>query len=179
MSRIGKKPIEIPGGVKIAVNEGDVVVEGPKGKLTHGIVDEVKIDIADNILNVQRVNDSRSARANQGLMRSLVANMIQGVAKGFERALEVSGVGYRAEMIGNKLELHLGFSHPVQHPIPDNVEVTVEKNTRIVVRGIDLQAVGQMAAVIRATKIPDPYKIKGVMYAGERIKKKAGKKAVS
>ena len=179
MSRIGKKPVAIPSGVKVSVDTDLVRVEGPKGKLQEKLVSDVKIALEDKQAMVSRIGDSRASRSNQGLMRSLLANMIIGVEKGYEKALDIKGVGYRAEISGKTLTLHLGFSHPVERVIPDGIEVTVENNTRVVVRGIDKQAVGQVAAVIRATKNPDPYKIKGVTYAGERIKKKAGKKAVS
>ncbi len=179
MSRVGKKPVDIPSGVKVSVDAGNVVVEGPKGKLTKKVAPGVTVAVDDEEVRVSRVDDQRSSRASQGLMRSLVSNMVQGVHKGFDRALVINGVGYRAEVDGKTLTLHLGFSHPVQHAIPDSVEVVVDKFIRVVVRGIDLQAVGQMAAVIRASKSPDPYKGKGVTYEGERIRKKAGKKAVT
>ena len=178
MSRIGKKPIELPSGVKVAVDDASVRVEGPKGKLEQKLVDLVKITVGDKEAVVERIGDNRSSRSNQGLMRSLLQNMVTGVHKGYERALEISGVGYRAEMQGNKLVLQIGYSHNVEYDVPKNLEVVVEKMTRIVVRGIDAQAVGQAAATIRAFKIPDPYKVKGVMYEGEQIKRKAGKKAV-
>jgi large subunit ribosomal protein L6 len=179
VSRIGKKPIDLPKGVKVAVADQRIVVEGPKGKLEQDMIPGVELAVEEGRVVVSRVKDDRTSRANQGLIRSLLANMVVGVEKGYERALLVSGVGYRAETSGNELTMFLGYSHPVVHKVPDGIEVTVEKNTRIVVKGIDRQAVGQMAAVIRASKVPDPYKIKGVLYEGERIKKKAGKKAVS
>jgi len=179
VSRIGKKPVEIPAGVKVSVRDEKFLVEGPKGKLEQNLVPGVSLSVEEKRVVVNRDDDSRSYRANQGLIRSLLANMVQGVAKGYERALTISGVGYRAEMSGKDLTLHLGFSHPVVHKIPDDVEVTVEKQTKVVVKGIDNQRVGQVAAVIRATKVPDPYKIKGIMYENERIKKKAGKKAIT
>lgn len=179
MSRIGKKPVAIPSGVKVMLDAGLVLVEGPKGKLQENLVSDIEIALEDKQVVVSRISDSRASRSNQGLMRSLLANMIVGVEKGYEKILDIKGVGYRAEMSGKTLTLHLGYSHPVERVIPDGIEVTVEKNTRVFVRGIDKQAVGQIAAVIRATKDPDPYKVKGVTYAGERIKKKAGKKAVS
>lgn len=179
MSRIGKKPVAIPSGVKVVLDTGLVRVEGPKGKLQENLVSNVEIALDGTQAVVSRVGDTRASRSNQGLMRSLLANMIVGVEKGYEKILDIKGVGYRAEISGKTLTLHLGYSHPVERVIPDGIEVTVEKNTRVFVRGIDKQAVGQVAAVIRATKDPDPYKVKGVTYAGERIKKKAGKKAVS
>jgi large subunit ribosomal protein L6 len=171
--------VEIPGGVKVALESDNVVVEGPKGKLSSRIASGVAVDVGEKSLSVSRNGDDRTLRANQGLMRSLISNMIEGVTKGYKRALVISGVGYRAELSGKKLTLHLGYSHPVVHNLPEGVDVKVDKNTRIEVSGIDKQVVGQLAAVIRATKIPDPYKIKGITYEGERIKKKAGKKTVA
>ncbi len=179
MSRIGKKPVAIPKGVKVAIDDGRLVAEGPKGKLEQNLVPGIKVHLEGEQAVVERERDDRQSRANQGLIRSLLANMVHGVTQGFERSLIVSGVGYRAEMSGDKLSLYLGFTNPTVHKIPSDVEVAVEKNTRVVVRGIDRQRVGQVAAIIRSTKSPDPYKLKGVMYEDETIKKKAGKKAVS
>lgn len=179
MSRIGKKPVAIPKGVKVAVDGGRLVVEGPKGKLGQDMVPGIEVRLEDDRAVVSRKQDDRQSRANQGLVRSLLANMVHGVDQGFERSLVVSGVGYRAEMSDDKLSLYLGFTNPTVHTIPSDVDVTVEKNTRVVVRGIDRQRVGQVAAIIRSTKSPDPYKLKGIMYEDETIKKKAGKKAVS
>lgn len=179
MSRIGKKPVDIPGGVKVSVEAEKFLVEGPKGKLEQSLVPGISLSVEDGKVVVSRVDDSRSSRANQGLIRSLLANMVTGVSSGYQRALTISGVGYRAEMSGKDLTLHLGFSHPVVHKIPEDVEVMVEKQTKVIVKGIDIQRVGQIAAVIRSTKVPDPYKIKGIMYENERIKKKAGKKAIT
>ena len=179
MSRIGKKPVELPSGVKAIVDGSVVRVEGPKGKLEQKLVDHIQVKVDDKLIIVERESESRASRSNQGLMRSLIQNMVTGVHKGYEKALEISGVGYRAEMQGKKLLLQIGYSHTVEYDVPDNLEVTVDKMTKVVVRGIDAQAVGQAAATIRAFKIPDPYKVKGIMYEGEHIKRKAGKKAVS
>ena len=179
MSRIGKKPVEIPSGVKVSLSDGRMVVEGPKGKLEQELVDGVEVAIADNEATVSRASDNRAHRANQGLIRALLANMVEGVSKGFEKRLEISGVGYRAEVAGDELTLHLGYSHPVVIKVPSDVEVAVDKQVKVIVQGIDRQRVGQVAAVIRAAKDPDPYKLKGITYEGERIKKKAGKKAVA
>lgn len=179
MSRIGKKPVEIPSGVKVSLSGSRMIVEGPKGKLEQDLVDGIDLAVEEGLARVSRASDSRAHRSNQGLIRSLLANMIVGVSKGYERRLEISGVGYRAEMNGSDLTLHLGFSHPVVHKIPLDVEVSVEKQIKVIVQGIDRQRVGQVAAIIRSTKSPDPYKVKGIMYEGERIKKKAGKKAVA
>jgi large subunit ribosomal protein L6 len=169
----------LPRGVKVTADAERILVDGPKGKLSQPLVKGVQVQVEGSTVTVSRENDNRSSRANQGLIRALLANMVQGVDKGFERVLEISGVGYRAEMSGKQLTLLLGYSHPVVYIIPDDIDVSVEKNTRVIVRGIDRQRVGQMAAKIRSTKIPDPYKIKGILYEGERIKKKAGKKAVT
>ncbi|MBN2495150.1 MAG: 50S ribosomal protein L6 [Deltaproteobacteria bacterium] len=179
MSRIGKKPVPIPDGVKVVVDGEKIRVEGPKGKLERTIVRNVPVKVEGGQVIVERNDDQRSSRANQGLMRALINNMVKGVHKGFERVLEISGVGYRAEKSGSDLLLHLGYSRPMKFSLPEGVEVEVDKPTRLVVRGIDLQAVGQAAAMIRSFKVPDPYKIKGVLYEGEQIKRKAGKKAVS
>ena len=178
MSRIGKKPIVIPSGVKVAVDGGAVRVEGPKGKLEQKLVDRISLKVEDGKVVVGRKGEDRFSRANQGLMRSLIQNMVTGVKTGYERVLEISGVGYRAEMQGKKLVLQIGYSHIIEYDVPENIDVVVEKMTRIVVRGFDLQVVGQTAATIRAFKVPDPYKVKGIMYEGEHIKRKAGKKAV-
>lgn len=178
MSRIGKKPIVIPQGVKVSVGDQQVSVEGPKGSLSRGIVPGITVAVEDAAVVVRRPDNQRQSRAKQGLMRALIANMVKGVDKGFERALEISGVGYRAETSGDKIVLHLGYSHLVELPIPSGIEIQVEKNTKVVVRGIDNQLVGQVASKIRDARRPDPYKAKGVTYEGERILRKAGKKAV-
>jgi large subunit ribosomal protein L6 len=178
VSRIGKKPIDIPDGVKVNVDGSQVSVEGPKGKLTQEVVTGITVATKEGKVVVSRADNQRQTRANQGLIRALIANMVRGVHQGFERTLEISGVGYRAELSGKKLVLHLGFSHKREIEIPERVEVKVDKGDRIVVSGIDRQEVGQIAAMVRATRIPDPYKAKGVTYEGERILRKAGKKAV-
>ena len=178
MSRIGKKPIVLPQGVKVVFDQERVVVEGPKGKLSEPIPSGVNLEIQGGKVFVTRKDEARQTRANQGLIRSLINNMVQGVHHEFQRGLEISGVGYRAELSGNKLIMQLGYSHKIEWVIPDGVKVTVEKQTKILVRGIDRHAVGQVAAKIRAFKKPDPYKGKGVLYEGEKLKKKAGKKAV-
>jgi large subunit ribosomal protein L6 len=178
VSRIGKKPIDVPDGVKIAVQGSQVSVEGPKGKLTQGLVPGITVAVEENKILVKRPDNHRQSRANQGLIRALLANMVAGVSKGFERILEISGVGYRAETSGKKLTMVLGYSHKVEIDIPDGLDVSVDKNTRITVRGTDRQLVGQVAAKIRSARNPDPYKAKGITYEGERILRKAGKKAV-
>jgi len=179
VSRIGKKPVVIPNGVKVNVDSGRVLVEGPKGKLAQALVGGVQLKVEGGKVIFDRQDDARQNRANHGLMRALVGNMVEGVTKGFEQQLDISGVGYRAELSGKKLQLFLGFTHPVAFDVPAGIDVTVEKQTRVIVKGIDRQAVGLLAARIRAAKHADPFKAKGVTYVGERIRRKAGKKAVS
>lgn len=178
MSRIGKKPIVIPPGVKIAVAGSQVSAEGPKGKLEQKVISGITIAVEEGKVFVRRGDNQRQSRARQGLVRALVANMVKGVHQGFQKVLEINGVGYRAEASGNQLVLYLGFSHRVKYLIPDGVNVAIDKNTRITVSGIDRQTVGQFAAKIRAVRDPDPYKAKGITYEGERILRKAGKKAI-
>ncbi|PID32854.1 50S ribosomal protein L6 [Candidatus Saccharibacteria bacterium] len=174
MSRIGKLPIEIPSGVTITVDSGNVKVEGPKGKLEQFITPAVDIKIEDGVLTVNPKDDSQEARAQHGLMRALINNMVIGVTKGFEKKLEVNGVGFRIGMSGDTLELNVGFSHPIKYKAPEGVQVTTNK-MEITVSGIDKQKVGQVAAEIRAFKKPEPYKGKGIKYADEQIMRKAGK----
>ena len=174
MSRIGKKPIPIPGGVKVAIAGKTVAVEGPKGKLKREFSDSVDIVVeADKIL-VNRGNGSKESDALQGLTRTLVSNMVEGVTKGFEKVLEINGVGYRVNLAGSDLKFNLGFSHEVVYHLPQGVTATVE-GMSITVSGIDRQQVGQVAAEIRALKKPEPYKGKGIKYADERIIRKSGK----
>ncbi len=174
MSRIGKLPIEIPSGVTITVDSGDVTVKGPKGELTQFITPDVKVAVKDNVLTVTRNDDSKPARAQHGLMRALINNMVTGVTKGFEKKLEVNGVGFRVNAAGQDLEMSLGFSHPVKYKVPEGVNLAVEK-MNITISGINKQRVGQIAAEIRALKKPEPYKGKGIKYADEVIIRKAGK----
>src|SRR3989449_11060254 len=162
MSRIGKKPIEIPEGVDVDVKPGRVTVKGPKGELGQSVSADVKIELGDGTLTVERPTDRGEHRALHGLTRSLVFNMVQGVTEGFEKRLEIQGVGYRAQQRGNALELALGFSHPVKVEAPPGIEFEVPQPTQIVVRGIDKQAVGEIAARIRKLRPPEPYKGKGV-----------------
>lgn len=178
MSRIGKKPIVIPEGVKVAIAGDLVSAEGPKGKLEQKVISGIAIAVEEGQVFVRRGDNQRQSRARQGLVRALVANMVKGVHEGFQKVLMINGVGYRAETSGKQLVLSLGFSHRVEYPIPDGVDVAIEKNTRITVSGIDRQTVGQFAAKIRVVRDPDPYKSKGIKYEGERILKKAGKKAI-
>ncbi len=178
MSRIGKKPIVIPDGVKVAVAGNQVSAEGPKGKLEQKVIPGINVAVEEGRIFVRRGDDQRQSRARQGLVRALLANMVKGVHEGFQKVLEISGVGYRAETSGKQLVLNLGFSHRAEYPIPEGLNVVVDKNTRITISGIDRQKVGQFAAQIRSVRDPDPYKAKGVTYEGERILRKAGKKAI-
>ena len=174
MSRIGKLPIQIPSGVTITVDSGDVTVKGPKGELTQFITPDVTVKVDDGTLTVTRNDDSKTARAQHGLMRALIQNMVTGVTNGFEKKLEVNGVGFRVSGGGQEVEMALGFSHPVKYKAPEGVQLTVNK-MEITVSGISKQQVGQVAAEIRALKKPEPYKGKGIKYADEQIIRKAGK----
>ena len=175
MSRIGKLPIAIPAGVKVIYNVPEITVQGPKGKLSRSLGDGVSIELTDAAVTVNRNDDSNKCRAAHGLTRTLINNMVIGVSKGFETNLEINGVGYRAEVKGNVLNLSLGFSHPVNFELPAGITVEVEKMTKVKVMGIDKEAVGQTAAKIRGFRPPEPYKGKGVKYADETILRKAGK----
>lgn len=175
MSRIGKLPIQIPKGVKISYNDSNLVVEGPKGALGRKIMSGVTIDLTENTITVTRANDGIESRSAHGLTRTLINNMVTGVTTGFETALEINGVGYRAELKGDVLNLSLGFSHPINFPLPNGINVEVDKMTKLLVKGIDKELVGQTAAKIRAFRGPEPYKGKGVKYANETILRKAGK----
>jgi large subunit ribosomal protein L6 len=175
MSRIGKKPIAIPQGVKVAITGNVVSVQGPKGKLETTVPAGIKVEQQDGHLVALRENDRQAAL--HGLARALVNNAVEGVTKGWTRELEIVGIGYRAEMKGKStVVFNLGFSHPIEYPLPSGVEVSVDpKQTRLALSGIDRQKVGQVAAEMRALRPPDPYKNKGVRYAGEKLKKKVGK----
>ena len=178
MSRIGRAPITVPSGVEITIAEGNLSVKGPKGTLARPIPGEITVRQEDSTLLVERPNDERQNRALHGLTRSLVNNMVVGVTDGFNKDLEIVGVGYRATARGaNQIELALGFSHPVVVDAPDGITFEVPQPTRITVRGIDKELVGQVAANIRKIRKPEPYKGKGVRYAGERVIRKAGKAA--
>jgi len=175
MSRIGKKPIPVPDKVKVDIKQSSVVVTGPKGTVTNPIPPGIKWEQKDKQLLAVRQDDSGSQRAFHGLARALVANAVRGVTEGFSRELEIVGVGYRAEQKKNSVVFTLGFSHPIEYPIPPGINITVDKQTRLVITGVDRQQVGQIAANIRSLKKPDPYKNKGIRYVGEVLKKKAGK----
>jgi large subunit ribosomal protein L6 len=175
MSRIGKLPIEIPKGVKITFVDSVLTVQGPNGKLSRVIMPCVTLNMSETSLEVTRNDEATSSRAAHGLTRTLINNMVTGVTKGFQTDLEINGVGYRAEVKGKELVLSLGYSHPVNFPIPEGIAIEVEKMTKLSVKGYDKEVVGQTAAKIRSFRGPEPYKGKGIKYANETILRKAGK----
>jgi len=176
MSRIGNKQISLPEKVSVNVNDtGEVAVEGPNGRLSYSLPEGISLEQSDGNLKISREAENRKVRALHGTARSLISNMVQGVSTGFSKELEIVGVGFRAAVKGSKLDLSLGFSHPVLHPIPPDLTVTVTENTKIRVEGIDKQRVGQFASDVRAYYPPEPYKGKGVRYVGEYVRRKAGK----
>ena len=177
MSRIGKQPIDIPGGVDIKMDGNHIVVKGPKAQLELDAHPEMVVKIEDNVIAVERPSDQPNHRALHGLTRSLIANMIEGVTEGFQRTLEIQGVGYRAEKSGGGITLHLGYSHTISYKAPQGVEIELPNQTTVVIQGADKQAVGHAAAVIRGFRPPEPYKGKGVRYQGEHVRRKAGKTA--
>ena len=176
MSRIAKAPVPVPKGVDVRLEDGRVMVKGAKGSLTLPLAAEVEVKSEDGVLTFAPRSPSRQARALAGTIRSLVKNMVTGVSVGFEKRLELQGVGYRAQAQGRRLNLQLGFSHPVDYALPNGIEVETESQTQIVVKGIDKQLVGQVSAEIRAFRPPEPYKGKGVRYLGEHVRRKEGKK---
>jgi large subunit ribosomal protein L6 len=175
MSRIGKKPVIIPAGVKIALSGSDISVQGPKGSLQRTLSTAVDIAVEADQVVVSRRADDKPDRSQQGLTRTLIANMVEGVTNGYARVLEINGVGYRADLKGTVLNLALGYSHPIEYPLPEGISAEVEKQTKVTVRGIDKELVGATAAKIRSFRGPEPYKGKGIKYADERIIRKAGK----
>jgi large subunit ribosomal protein L6 len=175
MSRIGRKPVTLPSGVTVTVGDTELKVKGPKGEVSRKIVQGITFSEEDNIVTVQRNSDNPKIRAYHGLMRALLANMVTGVSKGFTKGLEIQGVGYKAEIKGKTLVMNLGFSHPIEYPFPEGITISVEKNTKIMVSGVDKETVGQVAAELRGKRPPDSYKGKGVRYAGEHVRLKAGK----
>ena len=175
MSRIGKKPVTLPKGVKVTVNGAEAVVEGAKGKLTCPIMAGISLDISADSVTLLRANEEAQTRAFHGLSRALLANAVQGVTDGWKKELDIVGVGYKAALDGGKLRLDLGYSHPIMYDAPQGITIAVEKNTHLTVTGIDRQLVGQVAADIRKFRKPEPYKGKGVQYTGEVIRRKAGK----
>jgi large subunit ribosomal protein L6 len=175
MSRVGRKVIAVPTGVKVSVSEASLEVQGPKGKLTTPVPPGIKFALSGQELSCQRASDARQLRAFHGLARALAQNAVKGVTEGFTKDLDIVGVGYRAQVEGNKVVFALGYSHPVEYQVPEGIKVAVEKQTHIQVSGIDRQKVGQVAAEIRKRRKPDPYKQMGIRYVGEVLKKKAGK----
>ncbi|MFZ2656966.1 MAG: 50S ribosomal protein L6 [Victivallales bacterium] len=175
MSRIGKKPLPLPKGVKASPSAKDITIEGPKGKLTISLPPMTSVKVEDGVLQVSRADESRTARTMHGLARSLIAGMIVGVTEGYKKDLEIVGVGYKAQLTGQKITLNLGYSHPIVYTVPEGIKVVVADNTKINVSGIDKQLVGEVAATLRRFKKPEPYKGKGVRYANEHITIKEGK----
>ncbi len=177
MSRIGKKPVQIPAGVEVTVNGNTCIVKGPKGTLEQDFHEEISVEVVENEVIVTRANDERTARAQHGLTRALIQNMVTGVSEGFVKSLELAGVGYRVQLKGTALDFSLGYSHPVVMEQPEGITFEVPDNTHINVKGINKQQVGQVAAAIRAKRPPEPYKGKGIHYVGEHIRRKLGKAA--
>lgn len=176
MSRIGKKPVEIPSGVEVKIEANNISLKGPKGSLNWSYPKEVKVSVEGDKVIVAREGDSKNEKSLHGLTRSLIANMITGVSQGYQRVLEIHGIGYRAQVQANKVILTLGYSHPVEYQLPEGISATVDqKQTTITLTGTDKYLIGQVAANLRALRPPDPYKGKGIRYAGERLKLKVGK----
>jgi large subunit ribosomal protein L6 len=175
MSRVGRKVIVVPAGVKVQLGERSLEVQGPKGKLSTPVPPGIKFALEGQQLSCQRASDEQKLRAFHGMARALAQNAIKGVTEGFSKDLDIVGVGYRAQLEGSKVVFALGFSHPIEYKVPDGIKIAVEKQTRLTVSGIDRQKVGQVAAEIRDLRRPDPYKQKGIRYVGEHLKKKAGK----
>jgi large subunit ribosomal protein L6 len=176
MSRIGKNPVPLPSGVSVTLGDGDLTVKGAKGTLSMAVLDDVLVTVEDNAVSVAPRTDSKRARSMWGLHRSLIGNMVTGVNEGFSKDLEIIGVGYRAQVQGRKLILQLGYSNDVEFDIPDGIEISCERPTAIKIQGIDKQQVGQVAAVIRGFRPPEPYKGKGIRHVGEYVLRKEGKK---
>ena len=175
MSRIGKQPVPIPDKVSVDIKGRNVTVKGPKGTLARELPETILVEQEGSTVKVSPENDSRIARQRHGLCRTLIANMVEGVSKGFEKRLQIQGVGYRAQAQGKKLTLNVGYSNPVEMQMPEGIQVAVEKNTEVILNGIDKEVVGNIAARIRAVRPPEPYKGKGIRYLGEQVRRKAGK----
>ena len=175
MSRVGKRPIEIPNGTKVAIENGVFTAEGPKGKVSERMLEGISVSIDDGVISVSRANDTGDLRSKHGLIRALLANAVTGASEGFVKELQLNGVGYKAEVQGRALHLALGYSHPVVYELPEGIEVEVDKSNKISVRGANRQEVGQVAAEIRSLRKPDPYKGKGIKYVDEVIRRKVGK----
>lgn len=178
MSRIGKLPISIPDGVKVTIDNSSVKIDGPKGVLTHKVPDGIGVSHTENTLVISIKSEHKKSSGLHGLTRSLIANMVAGVSKGFEKSLELVGIGYRAELKDKHLHLTLGYSHPIRFDLPAGITAKVEKQTKITLEGADKQLVGETAATIRSLKKPEPYKGKGIKYSNETIKRKIGKKGI-
>ena len=175
MSRIGRKPVEIPSGVSVDRVEGGLRVKGPHGTITQRLPERIGVELAGGEIRFSRPDDRKPTRALHGLARALAANMVRGVTKPFVRELEIQGVGYRADVSGKLLRIQIGFSHPVEVPIPDGIKVSVDRNVMLKLEGVDRQQVGQFAADLRAIRPPEPYKGKGIRYLGEQVRRKVGK----
>ncbi len=175
MSRVGKQPISIPKGAKIEIKDGVLHAEGPKGKVQQELFPECPVEIEDGVIKVTRTGDSGPLRAKHGLARALINNAVVGVSTGFSKELEIVGVGYRGDVKGKEVHFALGYSHPIVFPIPDAIEIEIDRNNKMVIRGADRQQVGQVAAEIRSLRPPDPYKAKGIRYSDEHIRRKVGK----
>lgn len=175
MSRIGKKPIVLPDGSKMECEGNNIKVSGPKGSLSRELLEGLELSFDGNVVTVIRKNDEKKTRSYHGLMRTLVSNMVDGVSKGFERKLEIAGIGYRAELQGKNIIFNLGYSHPITFVLPEGIDAQIEKQTLVTVKGIDKELVGETSAKIRALRKPDVYKNKGIKYADEVLRKKAGK----
>ncbi|HOE18574.1 MAG TPA: 50S ribosomal protein L6 [Syntrophorhabdaceae bacterium] len=175
MSRIGKKPVILPQGTRLELQDNEIVVTGPKGSLRRPFLEGLTINIDGSTVMVQRTSEDKTIKGLHGLMRTLIENMVDGVHKGFERKLEIVGIGYRSELQGNNIIFYLGYSHPITFPLPAGISAQVDKQTLLTIKGIDKELVGQTAAKIRALRKPDVYKNKGVKYADEKLRKKAGK----
>ncbi len=179
MSRIGKLPIPVPGGVQVKLEQGAVHIKGPRGELRHNLPGGIRLEFDDGALKVLRSDDSKSQKSLHGLTRALLANAVRGVHEGFKRDLEIVGIGFRAQVDGNDLVLNLGYSHKVRYPIPKGIDIKVDRQVRLNVSGYDRQQVGQVSAEIRRLRPPDVYKGKGIRYSGEVVKKKVGKKGTA
>lgn len=175
MSRIGKKTIVLPKGSGLQLSDGEIIVSGPKGTLKRQLLEGLGVNVDGSMVTVTRLSEDKLTRGFHGLMRTLIANMVDGVDKGFEKKLEITGIGYRAELQGNNVVFYLGYSHPITFPLPEGISAQIDKQTLLTVKGIDKELLGEVAAKMRALRKPDAYKNKGVKYAGEVLKKKAGK----
>lgn len=175
MSRVGRRPIDIPKGVKVVVSDGKFTAEGPKGRVTQELLDGFPVNVENNVVTVSRTGETGPERAKHGLMRALLANAVLGVSEGFSRGLEITGVGYKAELRGSEVHFALGYSHPVVFKVPEGIKIEIDKANKIMVTGADRQLLGQVCAEIRRLRPPDPYKGKGIKFTGEVIRRKVGK----